>query len=440
MLNSREIATIVWIGALVVVVLVVPRMRRFAIHWTAEIAKAAFVPAIIAIFGLFILWCSASVFVGWRLGLWDLDLLKDTVLIILTVGFPVLFRTVSAKSGTAIFRQIIGETVALSVLLAVYINLEPFPLWLELVLQPALVLILVLIAGAAHVSNGKQLLGCLNVLLSAIGVGILIWTTTRLIVTAGERDWDALWMQLALSVWLPLSMFAYFYAVAFFAAVDTAIARMRRIFEPPARKRVVLAALLGLHLRLRWAAAFTGPFQHQVSRTTTFREARAAMRLFREQVQSTEARQEEHQAHLRVMAGEPGTDGDGAQLDRREFHGTKEALRLISIAQLNRYERLGNRYWSDHTETVIQPVDRFALPNTHGVVVETTPDGQAWRAWRRLPSGWVLGIGGKDGTRGEFLYAAADEPTTWPGSEEWVDATWSPEWPADWDRDDAPVS
>ena len=68
-------------------------------------------------------------------------------------------------------------------------------------------------------------------------------------------------------------------------------------------------------------------------------------------------------------------------------------------------------------------------------VVQTAPDKKKWRAWRRLPSGWVLGIGAT-GRFGEFRYAGAELPTTWPGtSNEWIDCAVA-RGPIDWDRDD----
>jgi len=36
---------------------------------------------------------------------------------------------------------------------------------------------------------------------------------------------------------------------------------------------------------------------------------------------------------------------------------------------------------------------KHELPEQHGFVVQTSLDGQKWRAWRVLPSAWVLGMG-----------------------------------------------
>lgn len=440
MLNSREIASLILIGAGIVLILAIPHVRRPVLSSAADIVRLAISPALLRVFGLFLMWCAGWIYLAWRTGLWNTGLLKDSILIVLTVGFPVLFTVMNAKSGGAILRTITRETVALSALLAFYVNLEPFSIPFELALQCTLLVLVVVSAGAAAVPNGKPLAGCASVLLAIAGIGFVAWTTTQLVLTANERDWSATTMELAQSVWLPLSMFGYFYGLAFFAYVEKANTRMRRIFQPPARKRVMVAVVLGLHFRVRWAAAFTGPFQNRVGRSATFREALTAMRAFRHEVLDREAREQEQQTRLRVMAGEPGTDGEGAQLDRREFEGTKRALRyMIHTAQEMRYERLGNRYWDDLTEMVIQPASRYELPDSHGILVEATADHQKWRAWRRLPSGWVLGIGGKDGSRREFLYSSAEAPDTWPGDPEWFDTAISLHLPVDWERDDSSV-
>lgn len=144
------------------------------------------------------------------------------------------------------------------------------------------------------------------------------------------------------------------------------------------------------------------------------------MREFRDDVLHREGCEADRLANLDGFAGQPGADGTGAQLDRREFHGTKEALSFIHTAQALRCERLGERFWDDLTDMVISPPSKWGLPDQHGIVVETTRDRKKWRAWRTLPSGWVLGIGAA-GRFGEYRYSGALPPKTWPGnSDEWV--------------------
>lgn len=439
MLTNRELATLVLLGILVAVVFLVPKMRRSIGPALGQVLRAALIPSILTVFGLFLVWCALWVLIGLAFGYWELELLKDTLILVITVGFPILFRSMSAKSGTAIVRQIGRETIAFSAILLFYLNLEPFPFWVELITQPTFTFLVLLAFVAGRDKKDRRVAGCLNVVLTIAGLGVIAWSTVQLILGAGSRDWGATLQELALSVWLPLVMFPFFYGVTFYAAAQKMTRRMRRIYTPPASRRATLAAVLGLRFRLRWASAFVPAYEKPVLRSTTFREAMKHMREFRAAVIRKEAAESNRLTTLEVLEGEPGADVSGAQLDRREFEGTKRALDFLVTAQGLRYERGGNRYWNDLTEVVLQPVERYGLPPEHGIVVEITEDGQAWRAWRQLPNGWFLGIGGKDGNPGHFLYAAGSAPDTWPGGDDWTDATWSPELPPDWERNDRPI-
>jgi hypothetical protein len=44
-------------------------------------------------------------------------------------------------------------------------------------------------------------------------------------------------------------------------------------------------------------------------------------------------------------------------------------------------------------------------------------DRQAWYAWRRTPSGYVLGIGADNGRANEWLYEGWKPPDGFPGED-----------------------
>lgn len=440
MLTNRELASLILFGLFVLAVLAVPKWRRSIGPAALSVLRIALTSgSLLTVWGLFLLWCAAWIALASLFRAWNFDLLADTLIIVFTIGFPLLFQSVNAKSGSVIVQQIGRETIALSAFFVFYLNLEPFPLWAELISQPIIALLVVLEIMAGRQENGMQLQGCLRMLLAFAGLGIIAWTTAHFIVNTGMRDWGATLLELALSIWLPLVMFPFFYFSSFYAASQVITRRLRRIYEPPALRRVALAVPIGLHLRLKWARAFGHPYEKQILRANSFREALALMQDFRNDIERRETLEAERLAHLEASAGQVGADGNGGQLDRREFAGTKRALDFLVTAQGLRYERLGNRYWDDLTEIVLQPVDRYSLPFGHGITVETTDDGQAWRAWRRMPSGWHLGIGGRDGNPGHFLYTGPISPPDWPGDDGWADATWDLELPEDWTRNDGAV-
>ncbi len=397
------------------------------------VARSFFQWAFLRIFGLFVIWVALWVWLAWFIGAWDLELLKDTIIILFGVGFPLLFSSIRAKSGVQIIGHIRRETLTLSTLFLFYLNLESLPLWGELITQPLIVVLSAMTAFAQRNEEGRRIVGCFSVPLFLTGSGLIVWTTVQTVNAWDRLDAPALLSQLALSVWLPFTMFPFLYAVAFYAATEVILKRLLWMnMKMPLRAR--LGVLVGLGGSVRWAKELTGRYHH-VAQATTFRQALSEMRDFREDVDRRHRREADRLANLEGFAGQVGVDGDGAQLDRREFDGSKRALGFIHTAQGLRYERLGESFWDDLTDMVISPVSKWGLPDQHGIVAETTRDKKKWRAWRRLPSGWVLGIG-STGRFGEYRYAGAEPPTTWPGaSDEWIDTS-AALGPVDWERDD----
>lgn len=435
MLNNRELASVILIASLVVLAMVLPKWRGVVLPALRSFASSLFKWAVLRVFGLFIVWVALWVLLAWLLGIWQMKLLKDTVVIVVGVGFPLLFKSIGAKSGVEILDHVRRETLTLSTLFLFYLNLESLPLWVELIAQPVIFLLAAMTAFAQHDEKGQRVLGCFSIPLVLIGLGLLAWTTAQTLNKWDELVWPDLLAPLALSVWLPFAMFPYLYAVAFYAATEVILKRLLWTNEElPVRAR--LGVYAGLHGSVRWAKELTGRYNH-VARATTFTGALSEMRDFRHDVTRREQLEADRLADLETFSGQAGVDETGAQLDRREFYGTKRALQFIHTAQALRYERRGETFWDDLTDMVISPVSKWGLPDQHGIVVQTTNDKKKWRAWRRLPSGWVLGIGAT-GRFGEYRYAGAEPPTTWPGaSDEWTDSAIALG-PVDWDRNDGP--
>ena len=118
----------------------VPRVRRAIASELVQIWQTLRSGSILLVFALFLGWSALLVAAATRIGVWNVDLAKDTVFIVVGVGFPLLFRSIQAKSGTGIARRIRHETLSLSALALFYLNLESLPLWAELVVQPLIAL------------------------------------------------------------------------------------------------------------------------------------------------------------------------------------------------------------------------------------------------------------------------------------------------------------
>jgi hypothetical protein len=112
-----------------------------------------------------------------------------------------------------------------------------------------------------------------------------------------------------------------------------------------------------------------------------------------------------------------GVDREGRQLDRREFAATTNALELLDA-----YASADRRAGKYRADVATRNGGRmFGLPEDHGLVVEVSKNGTAYRAWRRTVSGWCFAVGrSTKGSRTHF-YDGAEPPTTFPPKPPWRD-------------------
>ncbi|RKS85295.1 hypothetical protein DEU37_2761 [Microbacterium sp. AG790] len=437
MLNERELATAIVLAMFVVAGLANPKTRAGLLSGFAAVGKALWNRHVIGVLLAYFAWVSLCVLGASAIGLWQLSLLKDTILSALVVGLPLLFRALNNKSGGLLLRNVAKEALGLSAFVAFYVNLSPLPLWAEILLQMVLILLVLMQVAVQRIdpSTGqKAVSGCVNFALVALGIGLITWSTIRLVTEWTTLDQKELFLQLFMAVWLPLALFPFLYGFAYVAAVEGILSRISRLNDD-VDWREKAGILVGLSFSLRTAKAFSGPHL-RLTGDRTFLGAVDHARNVKDDLDRREAKALDQVQTLDALAGAVGADSTGAQLDRREFNGTKKALRWLHTCQSGWYERQGNRFWgAERTDDMLRPLSRYELPDDHGVVVETTPDRTRWRGWRILPSGWVLGIGATDRTS-EFLYAGPARPSSWPGDDDvWIDAA-RQEWPADWDRND----
>ena len=431
MLTSRELATVIIIVATIAVVLGVPKFRAHMAPPLRSVVRAAFVPRLVWLYLVVVLIAASSTALAWVIGLWDLSLLKDTVILTLTTVFPMTFRSFSFKSGGELAHKLVRETLALTVLLTIYLDAAPLPLGWEIVYQLTVIFLVVLQAFASTNPEYVQAKRLCDVLLFVLGVFLLVWTTVSLLQT--PPDWSDFFQSVFFGFWLPLTLLPFFYVFGFYAVTETALARFRAIKEPLSR-RVTLAVLVGTRLRLSLLARFSGRYNY-VGDATGFRDALSRMSSFRNDLARRDAEESDRLRGLTANIGANGVDDSGRHLDRREFDVTKKRLDWIWASQNGQYERQGERYWDHLTDWIVE-ADKHGLATDHGFVVETADEGQTFRAWRRTPGGAVLAVGGRE-RHSKFYYQGENPPGSWPSAstDGWRDAS-QEEWPPDWNHND----
>lgn len=173
--NSREIATGVWLVALIAFAACFKVVRTSF----APIPKAV-LPIILPLIVSFI----PTTLVVWLLAylnLWDLSVLKETIYWVIGTGLIMFGKFNGVKDLKSLYKQTAKETLALVIVLEFIIWLYVFPLWAELLFVPFVTFIVLLTTAAKYtktdgikltrkVLNGTQVfIGLVVILLAFIG-------------------------------------------------------------------------------------------------------------------------------------------------------------------------------------------------------------------------------------------------------------------------------
>jgi len=109
-----------------------PPRARVSLRWPVDPQRPRRrIPAITVLLAVFVIYVLGLVIAGQRLGWWNPDLAKDSVIWFLTVGFPTWFN-VQGASEDGFFRRTALRTIGIGAVVGFYLNLTAFSLPVEL--------------------------------------------------------------------------------------------------------------------------------------------------------------------------------------------------------------------------------------------------------------------------------------------------------------------
>lgn len=246
--NNRELATALW--ALVIFILI---LRTDAGRSGLRgVGSAFFVPKILAIVGLMLLYSTMVVALLAAAGLWELVLLKDTLMWFSFGALGMMTRFATMDHVDNFFRKVLVENVKFVIILQFLINSYTFPLVIELILMPLLVLIIV-VSTVADSDKSYARVSDLSMWTQAIiGFSMLGLASTRAILDFQELAILDAVRSIALvpALSLLLSPFLYFVILVFkyeliFVRLNMGVDKSHEL-KRYARRRVLLCAHISL--------------------------------------------------------------------------------------------------------------------------------------------------------------------------------------------------
>lgn len=439
--TTREIATAMLAVAVVLLAIWLSKDRKGLLRSIAGVAKAFSAWKVWSAVLAYFIYIGVVVALARVFGVWSLESFKDTLLISIFVGLPILFNSTKFKDGNEVVKGIVKEVLGVAAVMVGYVNLSPLSLWAELVLQAFVILCVILATVGKREPKTASVGRFFEILTGLVGVGMIAYVTIRIITHFGDFDWRGEGVAFALSIWLPLALLPFIYVFGFIAACEATLVRAK--FHNGKNKlplRVRVGFVLGTEGGLRFASSFSGLWLTALAEQRTLHETVRMMSDYRRTVRHNSRQNRARRRRLKEDAGKTGVGSDGLWTDRREFQETKKALENLFYSQMGLYRNRGGRYWTD--PLVLFPLGGFnELPENHGVNFQVRNDGQAWFAWRRTVGGYYFGVGGTSDLDRYWRYASAEVPKDYPNRDSagWNDVSVDAEVCPEWLADDGPV-
>ena len=183
--NNREIAIGFWLLAISAYVLLSPKMIEVRSSFR-HLLSAFFVKQIMLVLGLMVAYMMFVVYFLYGMDLWNTDQIKNTVFWCTSVGFMSLFKIESIKEDKSFFKHSVLDNLKLLAILQFVVGVYTFPVWIEILLVPALVLIGAMTTIAETDKKYHQVKTLLEYCLSIFGIILIVYTLYMLATNFGE--------------------------------------------------------------------------------------------------------------------------------------------------------------------------------------------------------------------------------------------------------------
>ncbi len=408
--DNRELATLLWLSAFLCWVLTKPELRSGLGGVLRSFLHPFIGLSLLAMAG----YMALEVWAGARLGIWNSELLKPTLLWAVLSGGVMFFESNKAAHDSRFFRTVLAETVAIGVFVEFFMNIFVMSLPAELIIQPVIAAVAVMRAVAGKKPGNRQVRQFLDILFALTGFVFLAYTIWRTYTDWATLDAREVTLEFFLPVWLTAGLLPYVYVLSLVITYDSALRGINwAAKDGRPRWRAWLALAAGLHFRHRDVKAFGWNRARQLVEAPSVTSARAVVRDFRRERRAAMQAIADQEERERRYAGSDETDDVGRRLDRREFDATIDALRFLETCQDNWHRNRGGRYRDDLLTMV---GDHFrGLPEESGIELRISEDGQSWYAWRRTLSGWCFAIGAGGPPPEQWEFDGPEPPQGCPG-------------------------
>lgn len=262
-LDSRELATAIWLSIFIIWCLTKPSVRK---SFGSVFAAATARPIAIAFF-LAIAYLVATTAILHHFDLWTLKQFKITALWLVFAGIPALADTPEISKNPTLLKTAVAKNFKLSLLLDFFINLFKLPLLGELIFVPFTALLGGLLAVAQSDDKYAPAHKFLNGVLIFMGFGFLVFESYKVLTSFDTiANLDTL-RDFALPVIYNIAFIPLLWAMSIYAAYESVFVRLRFVIKDQTlhsytRRKLITGfrtdiGALNTWLKEAWSGSFT---------------------------------------------------------------------------------------------------------------------------------------------------------------------------------------
>jgi hypothetical protein len=215
--NNRELAAVIWLGAFLVWALTRHDVRSALAQFVVALVQPKLLVALLGMLA----YLGGLIYLASLAELWGYSLVGDTMAWFVITGFGLFLNSASLfQSGWVSLKKLLLTAIGMTVFVEGFVNLYVFPLVVELLLLPLLVLLTGMSVVAATEDDFAPAKKLADGLLAVIGFILFAYVAVRLITEWNEFDRTSGLQKLALPLWLTLGVLPFIAALAVWAHYD----------------------------------------------------------------------------------------------------------------------------------------------------------------------------------------------------------------------------
>jgi len=238
--STRELAIAIWISIALTVCMFSKGIRQSLVG----ILKALFAWKIFVSLLAFFIHTALYVFVLYKIGVWNISLLKDTIIWTFSFGFVSLVN-INKVNNTKYFRNIFFDSIKWTIAIEFVLNFFTFSLTKEIILIPIIVFSAVMQAVASHDSKHKQVENLMKSFLMYFSIFVFLFSLYKTVEKHAELFTIDNLKSFLLPVFLTITFLPFMYLYNLVVKYEELWVRLKfMIRNEDDRKRVKLQILL----------------------------------------------------------------------------------------------------------------------------------------------------------------------------------------------------